>query len=186
MNDHLSYRPAGCPGEVSPTSVSSGGIFDYLYPYAAAAYLGPSTHPASRTSELWQALNGRYLVPQAQQCLINPNCLVWQRLRCTCSCFVMSASGPRAMTPCGHGAHGDGVMARVRSTNKTLTDSVPLWLLHRFALRLLVLVQPEVDWTEHSAFAACLLQAACQGATALIPEFFTCLTMLHLLFAVIG
>lgn len=39
--------------------VSSGGIFDYLSAYAATAYFGPLTHPAYRTSELWQELNGQ-------------------------------------------------------------------------------------------------------------------------------
>ncbi|KAI7782643.1 hypothetical protein LA080_013131 [Diaporthe eres] len=40
-----------------------------------SAYFGPSTHPAYRTSELWQELNGQQFVPQAQQCLISPSCL---------------------------------------------------------------------------------------------------------------
>lgn len=93
--------------------------------------------------------------------------------------------GPRLQGRLLHAGIEYTVMARVRSTNSIDRLGTIIASLQVFS-EPPCLGQPEVDWTEHSDFARCVLQAACQGATALIPDFFTCLTMPHHLFAVIG
>lgn len=45
-------------------------------------------------------------------------------------------------------AYGAMVMARVRSTNETVTNSMQLWLFNRFSLGVPGLGLREIDWTE--------------------------------------